>query len=280
MPSTAAYALALLRLDGVGRVSAHRILDHFPTPEVLRATPREPILLRLKGIPRAASTVDQLFGDALDRSVEEAERQIQALSTKGVTVLVRGGHGWPERLDDLEPSDRPVALWVYGHTDALAPGLSLLGRAGLPAPAFEAATALASSLARGGLATLLKDGFDLAVQKPTMGAGGRVAAVATCGLARLEPSLRPGATALVKRGGCLVSTWPMPHGPFEHDDREAALVCAALGGAVVGAGVADDQPEARALSWAAGHRPTFALHSGPEGIPIREAATIREALSL
>ena len=281
MPSpAAAFALALLRLDGVGRVTAHRILDHFESPEALRRSPREQVLLRLKGAPRAAATVDQLFGSELDDALTEAGRVLDALAPKRIAVLARCDERWPARLDDLDHADRPVALWAYGHTDALAPGLAILGRAGLDVPAFEAATDLARRMAPNGIATVMSDGFDLAVQKPAIGAGGRVVAVATCGLARLTPSLRPGATALVKAGGCLVAPWPMAHGPFEHDEREAALVAAALAGAVVGAGVEADAPEARAVAWAAEKRPTFALASGPEGIPVRDAATIAEALAL
>ncbi|HIG74410.1 MAG TPA: hypothetical protein EYQ24_07500 [Bacteroidetes bacterium] len=279
MPSPAVFALALLRLDGVGRVTAHRILEHFGSAETLRETPREQVRLRLRGVPRADETVAKLFGSDLDDALAEAARQSAALEAKRIALLARGDERWPARLDDLPPAQRPAVLWAYGHTDALAPGLALLGRAGLAVPAFEAATDLAKRMADGGLATLMTDGFDLAVQKPAMGARGRIVAVAPCGLARLTPSLRPGATALVNAGGCLVSPWPMGHGPFEHDEREAAFVAAALGAAVVGAGVAPDAPEAIALVWAAEHRPTFALHSGPETIPVREAATIAEALA-
>ncbi|MEM1054856.1 MAG: DNA-processing protein DprA [Bacteroidota bacterium] len=275
-----AFPLALLRLDGVGRVSAHRVLDHFDSVEAVRATPREQVILRLKGMPRAAATVEKLFGEAMDEALAKATGQLEALASKRIAVLTRGGDTWPSRLDDLPPADRPVALWAYGHTDALTPGLAILGRKGLEVPAFEAATDLANRMAPGGIVTLMSDGFDLAIQKPALGAGGRVVAVAACGLAKLEPSLRPGATALIRAGGCLVSPWPMPHGPFEYDEREAALVAAALAGAVVGAGVAPDAPEARALAWATEHRPTFALASGPDGIPVRDPATIAEALAL
>ncbi|MEL6615465.1 MAG: DNA-processing protein DprA [Bacteroidota bacterium] len=252
---SAPFALALLRLDGVGRVTAHRSLDRWDSLEALRATPREQVRLRLKGAPRADATVEHLFNDALDAALEAAQAQVEALAPKGISVLASGDDGWPAGLDELPASERPVCLWRYGHADALAPSdgdvpaLALLGRAGLPPSSFGAASALAERFASGGLVSGAKDGFDLAVQKTALGAGGRVVAVAPCGLAKLEPSLRPGATALVRAGGALVSPFPMGHGPFDHDQREAALVAAAL--ARTAAGSAAATPEARALAWAA-----------------------------
>ena len=64
MPSPAVFALALLRLDGVGRVTAHRILEHFGSAETLRETPREQVRLRLRGVPRADETVAKTGGYA------------------------------------------------------------------------------------------------------------------------------------------------------------------------------------------------------------------------
>lgn len=280
---TAPFALALLRLEGVGRVTAHRLLSHWRSPEALRETPREQVLLRLKGAPRAEATVARLFGDELDAALDQARKQMDALTPKRIAVLASGDAGWPAGLDDLPASDRPVCLWRYGHADALAPdagaapAVALLGRAGLPTPSFGAATALAERFAPRGIVTGAKDGFDLAVQKTALGASGRVVAVAPCGLAKLEPSLRPGATALVRAGGALVSPFPMGHGPFEHDEREAALVAAALARAVAGSAAAS--PEAKALAWAAeSGRTGLDLDAGASGaVATLEAALDGEA---
>jgi hypothetical protein len=49
----------------------------------------------------------------------------------------------------------------------------------------------------------------------------------------------------------LLSPFPMAHGPFPHDDRERALVQAAVAQAVVAAAPAAGSPERRACAWAA-----------------------------
>ena len=137
-PSPSRFALALLSLDGVGRVTAHRLLERFPTLDSLRATPREQVRLRLKGVPNADQTVATLFDDAAFRpALDRAEAEVTALGAKQIGVLTPGGAGrqragWPTGLDALPRADRPVVLYTYGDAGALAgPSLAVPG-AGAP----------------------------------------------------------------------------------------------------------------------------------------------------
>ena len=109
---------------------------------------------------------------------------------------------------------------------------------------------------------------DLALQKVALDAGARVVVVAEAGLANLRPSMRPGATAAVRAGGVLVSPFPMTHGPYDHDDRERALVQAALATAVCAVAPPPDSPEDRAAAWAAGAgRPVALVPPAPPDAP-------------
>ena len=274
-PDPSALALALLSLDGVGRVSAHRLLERFPTLDALRATPREQVQLRLKGAPNADRTVATLFDDdAFRPALDRAGAEVAALRDKRIGVLAPGGAGWPSGLDALPRADRPVVLYTYGDAGALAgPALAVLARAPLDGGPFEAAQALVRRTATGGagrtpvaLAVGAQSGVDLALQKVALDAGARVVAVVEAGLAKLRPPMRPGATALVRAGGVLVSPFPMTHGPFDHDDRERALVQAALGTAVCAVAPPPDSPEVRAAAWAAGAgRPLALVPPAPPG---------------
>lgn len=253
LPSPSArLALALLALEGVGRVTAHRILERFPTLDAVRATPREQVLLRLKGAPHAERTVDRLFSD--DWSAEAlaaADAQLVSHAARGLHVLAPGAAEWPPGLDSLDRAARPVLLLAYGNLQTLRrPLVAFLGQPPLAPDAFETAQSLARQVLsrRGGLAVGLAHGFDLALAKVSEGAA---VAVAPCGLARLTPSLRPGATLLVRAGGVLVSSFDMEHGPFEHDAREAALVQAALARAVVAVGAVSGTAVGKAAAWAA-----------------------------
>jgi len=256
--SAARLALALVSLDGVGRVTAHRLLERFPSLDALRATPREQVLLRLKGAPRADRTVAALFDDAWAEGARAgADAQIAALGTRGVRLLAPGDDGWPAGLADLDRADRPLLLHTYGPTTALArPMTALLARPPVAPEVFEDVQALARRTVAGGgaLALTFAHGFDVALAKVS---GGAAVAVVPAGLSKLTPSLRPAATALVRAGGMLLSPFEMEHGPpteqrWEHDEREAARVAAALAGRVV-ALAPDGSPEARAAAWAAAH---------------------------
>ncbi|WP_412062271.1 DNA-processing protein DprA [Rubrivirga sp. IMCC45206] len=276
LPTPAPFALALLSLDGVGRVTAHRLLERFASPEAVRAAPREQVLLRLKGVAHAAQIVDAVCAPAFDDALDQAAAQVEALAGRRIAVLAPGDDRWPSGLDALDRADRPAVLYAFGDLAALRwPSLSVLASAPLAAPPFEAAQAVARGvLERGrGLVVGAAHGVDLALQKLSLGAGVPAVAVVGAGLARIDRSMRPGATALTKGGGLMVSPFPMAHGPFDHDDRERAMVQAALGRAVLAVTPPAGSHEARAAAWAAdAERPLFLVPPAPADAPWAEAA--------
>ncbi len=252
---SAPFALALLSLDGVGRVTAHRILERFPTLDALRATPREQVLLRLKGAPHAERTVETLFSDgAFGPALDRASALLDTLQSKQVRVLAPSDDAWPAGLDAIPREERPVVLYLHGDVAALGRArLSFLTHAPIDGAVFETTQALARDvMSRGvGLVVGARHGVDLALQKLSLAADVPAVAVVGSGLARLERSMRPAATALVRAGGLLVSPFAMAHGPFDHDDRERAIVQAALGRGVCAAAPPAASPEDRAATWAA-----------------------------
>jgi predicted Rossmann fold nucleotide-binding protein DprA/Smf involved in DNA uptake len=272
MPLDASFALALLALDGVGRVTANRLLERFPSLDALRACPREQVLVRLKGLPHAERTVGLLFDDAaFCPYVEAARAEVADMVARRVAALAPGHPHWPAVLDALEPADRPVVLYAFGDTAVLATRpIALFGRAPLPADAFEIAQSLAERLIaeRLPLACGAAPGFDVGLHKRCAAARHPSVMVARAGLARIDGPARPSVAAAVKAGGVLVSPFPPIHGPFEHDDRERALLQAALAGPSAFFAPADGSPEAKALGWALDTgRPVF----GVEGDPAADA---------
>lgn len=251
---SAPFALALLSVDGLGRTTAHRLLERFPSWRVLRETPREQVRLRIKGAARVDRLLDTVLDDRFETEhLSPARTNVGALHQRGIHTIAPGDPAWPEGLNDLERADRPVVLYAFGQLEALTrPALACLGRPPLEAEAFEASQALARyALAQGiGLVVGMQSGFDVALQKLSLGANRGAVAVLGCGLAKLENSLRPAATALTRSGGLLLSPFPMSHGLFDHDDRERALVLAALGRAVSVVGAVEGSSEQRACAWA------------------------------
>ncbi|ARA92346.1 hypothetical protein AWN76_003605 [Rhodothermaceae bacterium RA] len=264
------FALALLSLDGVGRVTTRRLLDQFDGYEDLRRYPREQIRTRLRGVPGADRLVERLLDrTAMEEALSDARKTLEALQARRLTLLAPPSPGWPDGIDDLEGSDRPVLLYAYGHTAILQqPRVALLARPPLSEAAFETAQALVRHLLAAGVVpvTGTQTGFDVVIHKlstlhdpprPTL-------MVAPCGLARIVPSNRPMVSAAVRAGGLCLSSFPLHHGPFSHDDRERALLQAALAHAAVFVEPTADTPEAAALDWAhAHHRPVFGISASP-----------------
>ena len=262
----APFALALLSLDGLGRVTAHRILDRFASPDALRATPREQILLRIKGAPNASALVDRLLGAELDDALADAETAVAQDASRGIATLASGDTAWPEGLDVLPAASRPVLLRAYGALSALdAPLLSVLAAPPLDAASFEGIERLVGAAAARGVAPVVgaEHGIDVALMKRSAGSGRAAIAVAGAGLAKVERSVRPAVTGLTRAGGLLVSPFAMTHGPFEHDLRERALVAAAIGRTVCAVAPVEGSPEDAAAGWAAeAGRPLVALSPG------------------
>jgi predicted Rossmann fold nucleotide-binding protein DprA/Smf involved in DNA uptake len=269
LPVDPAFALALLDVEGVGRATANRILGRFPSPEMLTATPQEQVLVRMKGTPAAAAVVGRLLAPGLATRVEKARERIEALASRRIVLLAPGHPHWPAGLASVAPAHRPVVLWTYGNTACLAgPTVAVLGPTPLPPDEYEAAQALTRRLMAEAIVPVLglRPGFDVALHRMAAGAGRPAVAVAPCGLARVDGSVRPGATAVVRAGGLLVSSFPMDHGPFDHDDVERALVQAASSRVTAAFAPTPGSSEGRALVWAAANgRPTFHAGVAPPG---------------
>jgi DNA processing protein len=278
---SAVLALALLATEGVGRVSAGRLLERFPDADRLLATPREQILLRLPGIPGAEAIVRRLLDGDFAARLAEARSQVASLAERQVSLLTQHHPHWPSGLDDLARGDRPTVLYAYGQTALLRrPTVALLAQPPLEGAAFERAQGLIRFLLAHGAvpAAGLQHGFDIVLCKLAAAAASPAAAFAASGLARVPGAVRPAGAALANAGGVMVSSFAMDHGPFPHDDVERARVLAAAAHAVVFVGAPEGSAERRALAWALEHgRPTFVMpESGQAGSPETRALTDAE----
>ena len=276
-PIEVAFALALLDQEGVGRVTAHRLLERFPTHESLLAYPREQVLIRLKGAPNAERTVARLFDLGVFRdALQKAEDEVKSLAEKHVRVIaVRHPH-WPAGVGDLERPNRPVVLYAFGSTEALVgTSVALHARPPVPGDAFETAQDLARKLIDEGIpvACGAQSGFDVVMHKLCSSANAQCVMVARSGLARVDNQARPSIAAAVKAGGVLISSFPTTHGPFDHDDAERVLLQTALAGPSVFVAPREHTPEARALDWALGaDRPVFGVagDDSEDALPLPE----------
>ncbi len=274
------FALALLTIDGVGRVTAGRVLSRFADLDDLHRYPREQVLHRIKGARNGEALVNNLFDEAfLDDHISSVRRQLKTLTERNINVLVLGDENWPPGFDDLEPSERPVLLYGYGNTENLAlPGISVFARPPLDEAPFEWAESLVQHLASSATMVIggVANGFDNVVQKLASDASHSHPSVmiAHCGLAKIPSGLRSTAAKAVQSGSLMISSFPMGHGPYDHDNYERALLQAALGSASVFIQPRPDSPEWRALQWACTHTRTAYVVADDEHAPPPGAAII------
>lgn len=265
----ARFAFTLLEIEGIGRVTASRLLHHFEHVEELRDFPHEQLLHRIKGAPNAQELVRRLRDpDTVARAAERADERLRRASEKNVQILIQNRQGYPPRLVDLDRSDRPVHLFLYGPAALLStPTVGIFGSAPLGDRSFEIAQHLVDACREhaGIPATGLEGGFDKALQERAAGreSGHPTLILPACGLARLPRPLRPVATQALRSGSAMVSPFAMDHGPFDHDRKERTLLQAAHCDPLLFLEPAPDSAEDRALRWATGHRSVF-VRPGPE----------------
>lgn len=258
-------------MEGVGRVTSHRLFQHFESLEDLRSYPREFVLTRLKGLPRSEQIVHQLFDDRTTTPlVEAAQGETADLAKKGVTLVHARHPSWPTSLNDLSASERPPMLWCYGRHELLPSiALALLAAPPLTEDPFERSQQLARQAARSGrtILTLADSGFDVAVQKivasEEQSAG---VMLADRGLARVTSSVRPAASHCVRSGGALVSPFPMDHGPFDHDAVTTARLATLMADATLLVDPQPDSPVDRTRSFAEKHERRFHIVDAADSV--------------
>lgn len=279
MADSAALALALLQVEGLGRVTAQRMLAHFPNYDALRAAPREQLRLRIKGAPKADHLVQSVLDtEKMEERIAEAEAALAALAERRIEVLTQHDPRWPEGLGTLDRSDHPVVLYVYGDVDLLTrPAAALFARPPLPGPAFEVAQNLVRALIAHGIVVVggAEHGFDVVVHKLCASAGHPSILVTNVGMAKVPKPMRPTVSAAVRAGGLLVSPFAPEHGPFAHDDAERALIMTAMANASAFFAPPPGSHEDRAMRWSVGaNKPTFGV-PGETTLPDRVHALTR-----
>jgi DNA processing protein len=183
--------------------------------------PRERIA-RVPGVtPRCAA---RLLSGALGR---EADAELRRCEREGVTVLVRGGPGYPRALAGLP--HMPLVLFARGEVleeDSVAVGV--VGTRRPSAYGLQQARRFAARLAecRVTVVSGLARGIDAAAQEAALGAGGRSIAVLGSGLGCLYPPEHQRlADAMAGQRGAVVSEFPFltPPRSFHFPQRNRVL---------------------------------------------------------
>ncbi len=280
MTASTLFALTLARLLPDDWTATGWLVRHLGSFEALQAASPEALQPHLAHRPESARLLAQLFNATFMRKmIDQAKAELAGLITKRIRVLTPHDEDWPAGLEALPEHQRPFLLFAYGNLELLAqPTVALLARPPISDTAYDRAQDLTLHLIETGCVpvTGALSGFDVALQKLCHNAPRPHPAimVAHTGLAQLLPPMRPIATATLRAGGLLISSFLMELRPSDRRDRQRTLVQTALAQAAVFVEPREESPEHVALDWAVqAHRPVFgiSMRTMPEVHPIRES---------
>ena len=220
--------LMLALIPGLGPKLTRAALTVFGSPAaVLSASADE--LTRVPGI--GVGLAAKL---AKARAAVNVERELELLAKHRVRIAIRGGAGYPARLDELP--DAPGLLYIRGAvttTDEFAVGI--VGSRGCTSYGRRAAETMASELANAGYTIVsgLARGIDAAAHTGALRAKGRTIGVLAGGLASIYPPEHQYLADEVADHGALVTETPMAMDPIAGMFHARNRIISALSLAVV-----------------------------------------------
>jgi DNA processing protein len=196
--------LRLIRCENVGPRTFQALLRQFGNAqEALAALPS---LARRGGAN----------GSARICSRADAEREIKAARSAGVSLLALGEPGYPWRLQMID--DPPPLIAVRGHLPVLdRPMIAVVGARNASAAGIKLAGRLARELGEAGLVVVsgLARGIDAAAHRATLATG--TVAVLAGGHNRIYPPENQELAAALLAQGVSLSEMPLDWEPRAHD---------------------------------------------------------------
>ena len=213
--------LRLIRSQNVGPRTFRALLDHCGSAAA--ALTELPHMARRGG----ANAAGRIY------SRGEAEREIEAARSLGVSFVALGEDDYPFRLAMID--DPPPLLAVRGNSAVLArPTVAVVGARNASAAGIKVAERLARELGEAGLAVVsgLARGIDAAAHRATLATG--TIAVLAGGHDRIYPPEHAELAAAILKYGAAVSEMPLGYEPRAHDfPRRNRLISGLAAGVVV-----------------------------------------------
>jgi DNA processing protein len=213
--------LRLIRSDNVGPRTFRALVKHYGG--VRAALSALPDLARRGGATRPVRVVSR----------HDAERELAAARSLGVTLVALGEPDYPQRLSMID--DAPPLLAIRGNTAALAlPMVAIVGARNASAAGIRFAERLARDLGGAGfaIASGLARGIDGAAHRASL-ATGTIAALAG-GHDRIYPAEHAPLAQAILAQGALISEMPMGWEPRARDfPRRNRLISGLAAGVVI-----------------------------------------------
>jgi DNA processing protein len=196
------FWLGLTKLEGLGVRGAHKLVEHFGSPQAAyMASLTE---LESCGIP--ARVAQSIFAQA---GLKEAARDLEASVKAGCQVVEYSSDDYPPRLKQIP--DPPLVLYVRGDVKVLSRhAVAIVGARRPTAYGSQVAQRLSHDLAQRQLVIVsgLARGIDSAAHRGALEAAGKTVAVLGSGIDVIYPRENKRLAEQVIESGALISEFP------------------------------------------------------------------------
>nr|WP_218892890.1 DNA-processing protein DprA [Duganella sp. 1224] len=204
MPALAGW-LRLQQTDHVGLLTAHRLLEHFKTPDAIFAASREALL----GVARPRQA-DALLGAPPPGLDAQLDAMLAWQEQPGNLLLPFGHPAYPDYLRHIIGA--PLLLFVKGRVQLLPQrSVAVVGARNASRQGLLNAERLAQALSEAGVTIVsgLALGIDAAAHAGGLnGAGGTIAVLGT-GADRIYPARNGALARRIAEEGCIVSEYAL-----------------------------------------------------------------------
>lgn len=209
MTDNTIFWLALTRVEGLGVRGAHRLIQHFGSPQAVYAAP----LTELESCGIPAHVAQVIFAQA---GLKDAEKEAAAAQKAQCQLLVYSSDDYPALLRQLP--DPPLVLYVQGDVKMLAQhSVAIVGTRKPSAYGSQVAHRLAHDLAERQLVIVsgLARGIDSCAHRGALEArGGKTVAVQGRGMDGIYPAENRKLAEKIVENGALISEFPLGTGPM------------------------------------------------------------------
>jgi DNA processing protein len=196
------FWLGLTKLEGLGVRGAHRLVEHFGSPQAAYMAS----LTELESCGMPARVAQSIFAQA---GLKEAARDLEASAKAGCQVVAYSSDDYPPRLKQIP--DPPLVLYVRGDVKVLSRhALAIVGTRRPTAYGSQVAQRLARDLAQRQLVIVsgLARGIDSAAHRGALEAAGKTVAVLGSGIDVIYPRENKRLAEQVTQCGALISEFP------------------------------------------------------------------------
>ena len=202
------YWLAVVRVEGLGVRGAHKLVEHFGSPQAAYMAS----LTELEGCGLPARVAQAVFAQA---GLKDAEKEIEAATKADCQLVTLASANYPPLLKQIP--DPPLVLYVRGDVEALSlHAVAIVGTRRPTAYGSSVAHRLAGDLAQRGLVIVsgLARGIDSAGHRGALEAKGKTVAVQGRGMDGIYPAENKHLAEKIQEAGAIISEFPLGTGPL------------------------------------------------------------------